>query len=154
MPLRDALADAGLKAMNLTHRAILGVSGRRLLTRPGGMPVVELHTTGRRTGLTRSTLLTAPVFDADRVVLVASKGGDHRNPEWYLNLVANPDVEVTVISTGEVRRLRARVASPEEKESLWPAIVTSYKGYAGYQKRTHRDIPVVICEATPDSARG
>ncbi len=75
-------------------------------------------------------MLTAPILDADRVVLIASKGGDHRNPEWYLNLVANPDVEVKLIGTGEVRRLRARVASPEEKESLWPTIVASYKGYA------------------------
>ena len=57
-----------------------------------------------------------------------------------LNLVANPDVEVKLIGTGEVRRLRARVTSPEEKESLWPTIVASYKGYAGYQKRTRRDI--------------
>jgi deazaflavin-dependent oxidoreductase (nitroreductase family) len=152
MPLRDTLADAGLKAMNLSHRAILGLSGRRLLTRPFGMPAIELHTTGRTTGLTRSTMLTAPILDADRMVLIASKGGDHRNPEWYLNLVANPDVEVKLIGTGEVRRLRARVASPEEKETLWPTIVASYKGYAGYQKRTRRDIPVVICEARPDAA--
>lgn len=151
MPLRDSLADAGLKAMNLSHRAILALSGRRLLTRPGGMPVVELRTTGRKTGLTRSNLLTAPIFDADRVVLVASKGGDDRNPEWYLNLVAHPDIEVTVVGTGEVRRLRARVASPEEKKTLWPTIVAAYKGYAGYQKRTRRDIPVVIGEARPDA---
>ena len=82
MPLRDTLADAGLKAMNLTHRAILGLSGHRMLTQPFGMPAVELQTTGRKTGPTRSTMLTAPILDADRVVLIASKGGDHRNPEW------------------------------------------------------------------------
>ena len=63
---------------------------------------------------------------------------------WLLNLQANPDVELTV--AGQDRALRARVASPEEKAELWPQIVAAYKGYAGYQSRTSRDIPVVICE--------
>ena len=80
------------------------------------------------------------------MVLVASKGGDDRNPEWYRNLVANPEVEVKVLSTGETRKMRARVATATEKAELWPSIVAAYKGYAGYQKRTQRDIPVVICE--------
>ena len=92
-------------------------------------------------------MLTAPILEAGRVVLVASKGGDDRDPEWFRNLVANPEVEIKIISTGETRKLRARVASPEEKAELWPKIVAAYKGYAGYQNRTQRDIPVVICEA-------
>lgn len=146
MALKEVVADAGLKAMNMTHRMILKASQGRLLTTPFGMPAVELTVTGRKSGLRRSTLLTAPIMDSDRVVLVASKGGDDRDPEWFRNLVANPSVEVKVISTGEVRRLRARVASAEEKAAMWPTIIASYKGYAGYQKRTERDIPVVICE--------
>ncbi len=146
MPLRDDLADTGLKAMNLTHRAVLRLTGGRALTSVFGMAAVELHVTGRKSGLPRATLLTAPIMDANRVVLVASKGGDDRDPEWFRNLLANPDVEVKVMATGEVRQLRARVATPEEKAELWPQIVAAYKGYAGYQKRTSRDIPVVICE--------
>jgi deazaflavin-dependent oxidoreductase (nitroreductase family) len=146
MPLREDLADAGLKVMNFTHQAVLRLSGGRALTSVFGMPAVELHVTGRKSGLPRSTMLTAPVMDADRVVLVASKGGDDRDPEWFRNLVANPDVEIKVIATGEVRKMRARLASPDEKAELWPRIVAAYKGYAGYQKRTQRDIPVVICE--------
>ncbi|HVA73544.1 MAG TPA: nitroreductase/quinone reductase family protein [Acidimicrobiales bacterium] len=146
MALKEVVADAGLKAMNITHRIILRASQGRLLTAPFGMPAVELTVTGRKSGLPRKTLLTAPIIDQGKVVLVASKGGDDRDPEWFRNLVANPDVEVKVISTGEVRRLRARVADPEEKAAMWPAIVASYKGYAGYQRRTQRDIPVVICE--------
>jgi deazaflavin-dependent oxidoreductase (nitroreductase family) len=149
MTLRDSFADAGLKTMNLTHRAVLLISGGRALTSPFGMPAVELKVTGRKSGLPRTTLLTAPILDDQRVVLVASKGGDHRNPEWFRNLLQNPDVELTVVKTGEVRRLRARVASPEEKAQLWPTIVAAYKGYASYQKRTQRDIPVVICEPRP-----
>jgi deazaflavin-dependent oxidoreductase (nitroreductase family) len=113
------------------------------------MPAVELSVIGRKSGLRRTTLLTAPILDDSRVVLVASKGGDDRNPEWYCNLMANPNVEVTVLRTGEIRRLRARVASPEEKGNLWPKIVGAYQGYERYRKRTHRDIPVVICEPRP-----
>jgi deazaflavin-dependent oxidoreductase (nitroreductase family) len=149
MTVREALADAGLKTMNITHQAILRVSGGRVLTSPFGMPAVELHVTGRKSGLPRSTMLTAPIMDDSRVVLVASKGGDDRNPEWFRNLQANPDVEIKVIATREIRSMRARVASAEEKGELWPTIVAAFKGYAGYQKRTSRDIPVVICEPRP-----
>jgi deazaflavin-dependent oxidoreductase (nitroreductase family) len=142
--LRQTVADVGLKSMNRTHRLILRVTGGRVLRSAFGMPAVELHTVGRKSGRPRSTMLTAPVVDGERIVLVASKGGDDRDPDWYANLVARPDVEVTV--DGRRRPMRARQATPEEKAELWPRIVASYKGYAGYQKRTRRDIPVVICE--------
>lgn len=144
MGMREQIADGGLKAMNLVHRTVLRVSGGKLLSTPFGMPAVELCTTGRRSGQRRSTLLTAPIIDDRRVVLVASKGGDDRDPDWYRNLVANPDVEVTV--AGRTRPMRARTASASEKAELWPTVVAAYKGYAGYQRRTHRDIPLVICE--------
>jgi deazaflavin-dependent oxidoreductase (nitroreductase family) len=149
MTLRESLADAGLKTMNLTHRAVLKASKGRALSTAFGMPAVELGVTGRKSGQLRRTMLTSPIFDDRRVVLVASKGGDDRDPEWYRNLLVNPDVTVTVIGTGEIRQLRARVASAEEKAEMWPTIVAAYKGYAGYQKKTQRDIPVVICEPRP-----
>jgi deazaflavin-dependent oxidoreductase (nitroreductase family) len=149
MPLRHSLADAGLKVMNGTHRAILAATGGKVLSSAFGMPAVELTTTGRKSGLARTTMLTAPIMDDRRVVVVASKGGDDRDPEWFRNLVANPDVQIRVIKSGEIRQLRARVASPEEKDQMWPTIVAAYKGYAGYQRRTDRQIPVVICEARP-----
>jgi deazaflavin-dependent oxidoreductase (nitroreductase family) len=146
MNLRDVVIDAGARAMNLSHRAILTLSGGQLLSSAFGMPAVELAVTGRKTGRRRTTLLTAPICDDRRVVLVASKGGDDRDPEWFRNLVTNPDVEVTVFPTGEVRRLRARVASQGERADLWPRIVAAYRGYGGYQARSRRLIPVVICE--------
>lgn len=130
--------------MNLGHRAILTVSGNRLLSKPFGMPVVELHTVGRKSGLPRSCYLTAPIHDSNRVVLVASKGGDDRNPDWYRNLQARPDAEVVI--GGLRRKVHARTATEAEKAELWPTIVTAYQGYANYQKKTTRDIPVVICE--------
>jgi deazaflavin-dependent oxidoreductase (nitroreductase family) len=140
----SAIKDAGSKLMNCTHRFILTASGNRLLNKPFGMPVVELHTVGRKSGLPRSCYLTTPVHDADRVVLVASKGGDDRNPEWYQNLMAHPEADLVI--DGVRRKVHARTASPAERSELWPQIVASYRGYADYQRRTDRVIPVVICE--------
>jgi deazaflavin-dependent oxidoreductase (nitroreductase family) len=148
MSMRDSVVDVGGKVMNATHKAILKLSGGRLLKTPFGMPAFELHTIGRKSGQRRTVILTAPIHDDDRVVFVASKGGDDRHPDWYRNLTANPDVEVTSLD-GDTRKMRARTASSEEKAALWPEIVAAYKGYAGYQKRTDRDIPVVICEPRP-----
>ncbi|SIS00368.1 nitroreductase/quinone reductase family protein [Williamsia sterculiae] len=144
MSVQNRVTDSSMKLMNAAHAVVLRVSGRRLLTKPYGMPVVELHTVGRKSGKPRSCYLTSPVHDDHRVVLVASKGGDDRHPDWYHNLVARPDAEL--VMDGTRRSVRARVADPAEKADLWPRIVQAYKGYANYQKRTTRDIPVVICE--------
>jgi deazaflavin-dependent oxidoreductase (nitroreductase family) len=84
------------------------------------------------------------------VLLVASLGGAPQNPVWYHNLVANPDIDVTV--KGTTRRLRARRATPQEKQALWPLCVAAYPPYEDYQKKTTRDIPVFICEPA-DHAR-
>ena len=138
------LADRAAKLMNVAHRAVLTATGNRLLGRPFGMPVVELHTIGRRSGLPRSCYLTSPVHDEQQVVLVASKGGDDRHPDWYRNLQANPTAELVV--SGNRRKVYARTANASEKAWLWPQIVAAYKGYDIYQQRTARDIPVVVCE--------
>jgi deazaflavin-dependent oxidoreductase (nitroreductase family) len=147
MSVRDSVTDVGAKVMNAGHRTILKLSGGRLLRKPFGMQAVELHTVGRKSGQRRTVFLTAPILERDRVVLIASKGGDDRHPDWYRNLVANPDVEITI--DGDTRPMRARTASAEEKQALWPDVVAAYKGYDGYQRRTDRDIPVVICEPRP-----
>ena len=150
-----SLVDIGGKIMTRTHQALFDASKGRILGKTFGMPVVKLETTGRKTGQRRTTMLTAPVWtwvrgagapggEDDRVVLVASKGGYDKHPVWYLNLQAQPKVTVTML--GHTRDLVARTASADEKAELWPQIVAAYKGYAGYQKRTDRDIPVVILE--------
>ncbi len=144
MNLQHTVVDLGAKIMNGAHRAVLEASGGRLLAKPFGMQLVELHTTGRKSGQRRSSMLTAPVHVERRVVLVASKGGDDRDPDWYRNLVANPEVELTI--DGRTRPMAARTATAEERAELWPRIVAAYKGYAGYQERASREIPVVICE--------
>ena len=96
MDLQQYLADISLKTMSQLHRAIVHLTGGQVLGSAFGMPVVELHTVGRKSGQPRSTMLTAPVIEGDLVVLVASKGGDDRDPDWYRNLIAHPDIELTM----------------------------------------------------------
>ena len=74
-------------------------------------------------------------------------GGDDNHPAWFLNLRANPRVKVT--GNGETQPMTARVATEEEKAELWPQVTAAYPGYAGYQDKTDRDIPLVIL--TPES---
>jgi deazaflavin-dependent oxidoreductase (nitroreductase family) len=136
--------DIGARIVTGFHEAVFRLSNGRLGNRGFGMPVVMLTTTGRKTGKQRTTMLTSPVQDGDQLVLVASYGGDDRHPTWFLNLRDNPQVEIT--RDGKSRRMRARVATPEEKAGLWPRVVAAYRGYGQYQKRTDRDIPLVICE--------
>jgi deazaflavin-dependent oxidoreductase (nitroreductase family) len=138
------LKDLAARYGTALHKVIYRASGGRIGGKGYGMPVVVLTTTGRKTGKRRETVLTSPVQDGDTVVLVASYGGDDRHPTWYLNLRDDPDVELEL--RGTTRAYRARTASPEEKAELWPRVVAAHKGYAGYQTKTDRDIPLVILE--------
>jgi deazaflavin-dependent oxidoreductase (nitroreductase family) len=131
--------------LNAAHRGLLRASGGRIGGQLMGMAAVRLVTTGRKSGEPREVMLTAPIVDGDRVVLVASYGGDPRHPAWFLNLRADPEVQVG-LRGGPLRPMRARVATPEEKAELWPRITSVYKGYASYQRRTDREIPVVLLD--------
>lgn len=138
-------SDLALKAMNAVHRGLLAVSFGRIGWQAAGMPVLELTTTGRRSGQRRSCLLTSPLQLGDTYVIVASRGGDDHHPAWFLNLEANPEVEVA-IGGRESEPRRARIASPEERAELWPRIAGKFRNYAGYQAKTAREIPVVLLE--------
>lgn len=144
MRLPDPVISAGAWTLENGHRLLLALTGGRFPKTVAGMTPLELHVTGRKSGEQRSTLLTSPIHDDGRVILVASKGGASDHPQWYKNLVVHPEVEITM--GGRTRPMRARTASPEEKAELWPRITARYRGYAGYQRNTDRDIPVVICE--------
>lgn len=144
----DGVIGAGAWMLEHGHRLLLAATGGRFPKKILGMQPVELHVTGRKSGRRYSTMLTAPIHDADMTVVVASKGGSQDHPDWYKNLVANPDVEVTIDDV--TTPMRARTATADEKAELWPRITAVYKGYAGYQKNTDRDIPVVICEPRPN----
>ncbi|MEJ9080823.1 MULTISPECIES: nitroreductase/quinone reductase family protein [Gordonia] len=142
MNLHDMTASVGAWILENGHRTLLTVTGGRFPKKMLGMQTLELHTVGRKSGQRRSTMLTAPVYEPDRIVVVASKGGHSEHPDWFKNLVAQPDVEVTVDDV--TTEWTAHHADSAEKAALWPTIVKANPGYDGYQQRTDRDIPVVI----------
>lgn len=136
-------ADFVLKAMNNTHRVILAVSGGRLGWTAADMPVLELTTTGRKSGKQRSVMLTSPLQEDDTLVIVASRGGDDQHPAWFLNLRDNPEVTVK-LKGGDPQAMTAKVATKKQRSRMWPVITEQYSTYAGYQKRTEREIPLVL----------
>jgi deazaflavin-dependent oxidoreductase (nitroreductase family) len=134
-----------LKAMESSHRLVQWLTRGKVGWKIGDMPVIELTTIGRRSGQARATMLTSPLRRGDAYVVVASRGGDDRHPDWFLNLRDNPNVEVVV--EGRPRTpMRARVATAEERASMWPIITKKYANYAGYQTKTQREIPLVLIE--------
>ena len=137
--------DMQLKAMNAIHKGLLKISGGRIGWKTGGMPVVELTTTGRKSGQRHTVMLTSPVQEGDAIVIVASRGGDDHHPAWFLNLRDHPDVDV-VVGGKPKQAMRARVASAEERARLWPKVTSAYKGYGNYQTKTKREIPLVLLE--------
>ena len=144
MALQTQAKDLSARVLTSIHEALFVMSKGRFGGKAFGMPVLRLTTIGRKSGQPRTTMLTSPVQDNGNVVLVASYGGDDRHPKWFLNLRDNPDVQVMM--GGQDRAMRARVAEPDEKSALWPRLTAAYKGYAQYQTKTDRDIPVVILE--------
>lgn len=138
--------------MSKAHLALHRLSRGRLLGRVAGMPVLLLTTTGRRSGKPRTTPLTF-FRDGANLVVIASNGGADRPPDWSLNLQQNPaaDVEIGTDRLG----VQARTATAEERERLWVEITATYSGYAAYQRKTARPIPVVILtpnESLPSTA--
>jgi deazaflavin-dependent oxidoreductase (nitroreductase family) len=144
--------DLQLKAMNAVHRCVLKITGGRLGWRVAGMPVLELTTMGRKSGQRRTVILTSPVQEGDAIVIVASRGGADHHPDWFLNLCDHPEVDVAF--AGRPKQLmQARVATAEERESLWPRVTAAYKSYAAYQTKTDREIPLVLLEPADGTGR-
>ncbi|HEY8721154.1 nitroreductase family deazaflavin-dependent oxidoreductase [Pengzhenrongella sp.] len=132
------------------HHAVYRLTGGRLGTHFGRLEQVLLTTTGRTSGEPRTTPLAVTVV-GDRLVLIASDGGAPRDPGWYRNLVAHPDV---ILQRGTVRTpMRARTALGAERAELWAAAVANHPGYAGYERRTDRQIPVIVCEPATSGFR-
>jgi len=107
------------------------------------IPVALLTTTGRKSGQPR----VSPLYfhrDGDTVVVAASKGGSDKNPMWYLNIKADPKVQVQIKK--ELLDLTARDATDEERAKYWPRLVEMYPTYEDYQSWTDRVIPLVVCE--------
>ena len=137
-----------LRRLIALHTFLYRASGGRFgQTIRGTPPMLLLEHRGARSGIVRTTPL-GYIRDGRDIVVVASKGGHPRNPSWLHNLRANPDTRVQVGSTRA--RVRAREAGPAERERLWPKVVAAYAGYDDYQRRTAREIPLVILEPLGD----
>lgn len=134
-----------LRRLMGVHTFVYRASGGRLGHHVPGFdaPMLLLDHVGAKSATKRtSPLLYIP--DGDRVAIIASKGGFPKSPAWFHNLRANPETTVQIGS--ERRPVRARVTEGEERERLWSRAVELYPAYADYQRRTDREIPVIVLE--------
>ncbi len=122
------------------YRATHGLIGHRV---PGAPPMLLLDHVGAKSAIERTSPL-AYGRDGESFVVVASKGGYPKHPAWFHNLMANPD---TTVQVGSRRvAVHARIADPQERERLWPLMVSVYPGYESYRRRTEREIPLVVLQ--------
>lgn len=126
---------------------LYNVSGGRIGGKMGKMPVLLLTTTGRKTGKQR-TLPLIYIMDGSAYVITASAGGADKHPGWFFNIRSNPQVVIQVKDTQI--KVTAEIAGPEKKSELWARLVAVAPNFAGYQKRTSRDIPMVILHAVEE----
>ena len=134
-------ANLALKLGTIVHSGVYRATGGRLLGRMGRSPILILNTVGRKSGKKRATPLLY-VADGEDFVIIASKGGAPSHPAWYLNLKATPDASVEV---GDRKvRVRAEEVGGGEKERLWKRMAEMYPTYDDYQKKTKREIPLLV----------
>jgi deazaflavin-dependent oxidoreductase (nitroreductase family) len=138
VPAKDVVYRYGTRL----HKVLYSASGGKLFHRGRGMPMVKLTTTGRRTGQPRTIMATTPLVMGDSLVLIASFGGDDREPQWCQNIRVNQTVEVTL--EGRTRKMVAHVADAAERAELWHKVCETAAFYGEYQKKTDREIPVVV----------
>jgi deazaflavin-dependent oxidoreductase (nitroreductase family) len=108
-----------------------------------GTTILVLTTKGRKSGEVRKHALIYRDWD-DKYLIVASKGGADAPPAWFLNIEADPDVQVQI--KGDKFAAHARVATPDEKPDMWKHMTEVWPDYDGYQQKTDREIPVVVLE--------
>jgi len=134
-------ARLALKLGSGAHAGVYRATGGKLFGRMGKSPILLLNTAGRKSGKKRTSPLLY-VMDGEDFVIIASKGGAPTHPAWFLNLRNDPEATVE-IGDREVR-VRAEEADPEEKARLWRKMVEMYPTYDDYQKKTEREIPLLI----------
>jgi deazaflavin-dependent oxidoreductase (nitroreductase family) len=132
-----------IKAMTRTHKILRALSGGLLFNSFAGYEVCFVEMTGAKSGRTLSVPLMYVPYEQG-VLLVASQGGNPRNPVWSHNLIKHPDIVVEY--HGQRTAMTARLASADEKPALWPICDKHYPPYADYRTYTTRDIPVFVCE--------
>jgi deazaflavin-dependent oxidoreductase (nitroreductase family) len=110
-----------------------------------GAPLLLLHTVGAKSGAPRiNPMMYLP--DGERYLVFASKAGSDRNPDWYHNLLAHPDTRIEI--GDEIRTVRAVVLQGEERDTAFAEQASRYPGFAGYQNKTERIIPVIALTPT------
>ena len=140
---RRLLVRSATRYLGAFHRVLYRASGGRIGGRLWNLQVVLLTTTGRRSGRRRTVPLCS-LRDGDDIVVIASYGGLEQAPAWWLTLEATPDAE---LQEGRQRRgVTARKAAPDERARLWAEVTARAPGYLEYERRTSREIPVVILQ--------
>ena len=135
-------SDSFMKLGNVIHRSLIKVSSGKRGWDMAGMPVLKLTTTGRKSGKSRTVMLTSPLQIEEGIVIVASKGGSEKHPDWFMNLQENPEA---IVETQSGRKaMVAKILDPDNREARWNEIIQDFKNYDNYQNRTHRVIPLVI----------
>jgi deazaflavin-dependent oxidoreductase (nitroreductase family) len=132
-----------LKTMSRSHIFLNRITRGKMFNTLSGDEVCFVTMKGAKSG----RAITIPLMYVpykEGLLLVASRGGSPNNPVWYYNIAANPDIEVR--HRGNNMRLKARLATDEEKPTLWPVCDSHYAPYADYRARTDRDIPIFVCE--------
>ena len=137
---RSMMRDGTVKVLSrlhaITYRATGGLIGRRLVDND----MLLLTTTGERTGASHTVPLLY-LRENDRLIVVASYGGRRHDPQWYRNLMAEPEATVRIGRT--VETVVASTMDPTDRDRWWPRVVEAYGDYATYQSRTEREIPLV-----------
>lgn len=139
-----------MKVLGTIHRWLYRSSGGKLGRTFFGAPVLLLTTTGRKTGQLRTWPL-AYLHEDDRLIVIASNGGQPNDPAWYLNLRAKPYVSVQL--GDHTRTMIAQTAEGDERARLWSRVVREYPAYEDYQRKTDREIPVVILQPAGEDDR-
>lgn len=137
------MRDQNVRRLSRLHEVVYRLTGGRLGRRLVGNDMLLLTTRGRRSGSPHTVPLLY-LRDGNRLVVIASYGGRPYNPDWYQNLVAHP--QATVRTPRAKIEVAARTATGAERAAWWPRVIESYPGYAEYQARTDREIPVVFLE--------
>ncbi|MGZ0215542.1 MAG: nitroreductase/quinone reductase family protein [Acidimicrobiales bacterium] len=140
-------SDAVLKTMNYIHRGVLAITRGRVGWVVARMPAVKLTTTGRNSGRKRQVILTTPYQNRQFILIVASRGGDDRHPDWYLNLLVNPNATIVDLE-GVERAVTASLPDRNQYSELWGLVIEKHPRYLAYQKKTERQIPLVLLTET------
>ncbi|WP_428121418.1 nitroreductase/quinone reductase family protein [Candidatus Poriferisodalis sp.] len=142
------VSDFTFKAANWLNRTAIRLSGGRVGWIYQGTPIIEVTTTGRHSGESRSTLLSVVAQPGDAFAVIGSRGGDTKHPAWFLNMRDNP--AITVRNRDGTQQMTARLTDGDERAALWAQISVKDDHYVRFQRKTDREFPIVLLEPADD----